>query len=353
MKDPFLRIKPGINADLVVRKLRIIWHLLFWCAGFLILYSIFRSSDDVTKIDLIYTGFFMLPIILAVFINLYLLIPRLLRQERFLLFILTEGSLIFLSAGLIHLLFDRWIDLILKKYYFIASDDISILMIYTGSFIILSTLFKLSKEWISLIHAERQKNLVQFRNLQSQINPHFLLNSLQTIYSQSLNRSEETPSTVLKLSEILKFSLYESEDDRVRLDRELEIVRDYVDIYRLRLDPIRARIDLCIEGEVDERMIAPLLFLPFIENSIKHGIQASGENAYIDIRFRITPGSLNFSITNSTGLTDTPGGTKYSGIGIANTRKRLELLYPGRHKLLINREGNAFNVYLEIETAGP
>jgi sensor histidine kinase YesM len=345
----FPAINSPIDPYLWIRKLRIVWHLLFWCAGFIVLFLLFRTSRGVAPIDLIYTAFFLLPISATVYINLYVLIPRLLKQERFLLFLLSEAVIIVLAALMIYLLFDRWIDLFLKKYYFIAYDKVSTLVIYTASFIVLSTLLKLSSEWVGLIHAERQKNLDQFRNLQSQINPHFLLNSLQTIYSQSLNRSDETPSTVLKLSEILKFSLYETEDNRVRLERELEVVQDYVEMYRLRLEPSRARIDLTIEGDPGDRMIAPLLFLPFIENSIKHGIQASGEKAFSEITFRIVPGRVHFSIINSTGHTDAPDRKKYSGIGIRNTRKRLELLYPGKHKLTIENTDNSFIVYLDIE----
>jgi len=343
----------AINRESLIQvlfiRLRIIWHVLFWCAGYIVLLNIFAGSSDPEKIDIIYTLFFILPIVAGVFINLYLLIPKLLRKGNLFLYGLAMALLIASVAGFIYLLFDRWIDLLLPNYYFISYDEYWILLIYAAVFLALSTLLKLSREWMLFLRGDRQKNIMQLKNLQAQINPHFLLNSLQTIYSMSMNRSEKTPETVLQLAEILKFSLYESEYERVSLARELEVLRDYIAMYRHRLDPIRAKISFDIDGDTENLQVVPLLFLPFIENAFKHGLQGSEKEAFVHIHFRINENMLNFDIENNIGYPDSHERKIYSGIGIGNTRKRLEISYPGRHQLKIDRKNEVFNVSLKLD----
>lgn len=343
----------AINRDHLIQvlfiNLRIVWHVLFWCAGFIVLLNIFAGSSEPEKIDFIYTLFFILPIVAGVYLNLYLFIPRLLRKGYLFFYLLAMALLIAFVAGIIYLLFDRWIDLLLQNYFFISYDEYWILLIYASVFLALSTLLKLSREWMLFLRGDRQKNIVKLKNLQAQINPHFLLNSLQTIYSMSMNRSEKTPETVLQLAEILKFSLYETEYEKVSLARELEVLRDYIAMYRHRLDPIRAKITFNIEGDSENLQVVPLLFLPFIENAFKHGLQGSEKKAFVHINFRINENMLNFDIENNIGNPDSHERKIYSGIGIENTRKRLDISYPDRHQLKINRENEVFKVSLKLD----
>jgi len=349
MTAPSLAINRERLIQLLFVNLRIIWHLLFWCAGYIVLLNIFAGSSEPEKVDFIYTLFFMLPIVAGVYLNLCLLIPRLLRQGYLFFYVLALGGLIAITAAIIYLLFDRWIDLLLKDYYFISYDEYWILLIYGAAFLSLSTLLKLSREWMLYLRGDRQKNIVQLKNLQAQINPHFLLNSLQTIYSMSMNRSEKTPETVLQLAEILKFSLYEAEYEKVSLARELEVLQDYITMYRHRLDPIRARISFHTDGDPGDLQVVPLLFLPFIENAFKHGLQGSEKKAFVHIHFRISGKMLNFDIENNIGNPDIHERNTYSGIGIENTRRRLEISYPGKHQLQINKDNGVFSVSLKVD----
>ncbi len=332
-----------------LEDLRIAWHLIYWCAGFLVLLHIFSASTSPEKIDIIYTAFFITPLILSTYINLYILVPAFLRKERLLVYSLSFILIVFIAAGLIFLLFDRWIDLLLDDYYFITYDEFGILLIYAFVFLALSTMLKISREWLLFLRRDRQKKQVQLKNLRSQINPHFLLNSLQTIYSMSLNKSEQTPATVLQLSEILKFTLYETEKEVVELERELDMVKDYVAMYRHRVDPVRAGIRLDISGESGKLKIAPMLFLPFIENSFKHGLQGAEKEAFVHINFSIRENLLTFTIENNQGVSDLMENNAFSGIGIRNTKERLEILYPGKHSLEIDDNGKTFKVTLQIE----
>jgi two-component system LytT family sensor kinase len=336
-------------TDLMIFKNRWWQHLLFWGVALLILLNIFKSSGKIEKIDVIYTFIFMAPILGIVYLNLYLAVPRLLRKERYLgyvliFLILTGGGALFL-----YLLFDRWIDLVLPGYYFISYYNVPVLMIYTGSFLLLTTLLKLSRSWFMLLRLERMTSTYQLQSLQSQINPHFLLNSLQTIYALSLEKASNTPEVILQLSEILKYTLYETGHATVDLEKEIGIITDYINMYRHRTDPDQTNIRLEVRGDPEGLLIAPMLLIPFIENSFKHGILEGEQRSLIEVLVEISGDTLHFRIENRCGSSPRPDLDKPSGIGIHNTRQRLQLLYPGGHRLDIESKPDTFTVNLSLD----
>lgn len=324
-------------------------HLAFWLLVFLVLVNIFSTSGSFEKIDLIYTAIFLLPLVGICYLNLYYFIPKFLRREKYLLYGLSFPTLLSAGALFLFILFDRWIDLILPNYYFISYYSVGQLMIYTGSLLVLTTLLKLSRSWFKLLRVERMTTSVQLKSLQSQINPHFLLNSLQTIYALSLEKSEKSPEVILQLSEILKYTLYETEQPRIGLDKEIQLINNYVEMYRYRVDPVRNDIKLNVEGDPEELKIAPMLLIPFIENTFKHGLQGVGGNSFVSIEIYIDSKGLEFSTRNSTGPANPLQADDRKGIGIENTKQRLELLYPGRHALKIGKEGKEYVVNLKLE----
>lgn len=324
-------------------------HLAFWFMVFMILVNIFKISGSLEKIDLIYSAIFIIPLAGICYLNLYYLIPKFLRREKYLLYGLFFPILLSAGALFLFILFDRWIDLILPNYYFISYYSVWQLMIYTGSLLLLTTLLKLSRSWFMLLRVERMTTSHQLKSLQSQINPHFLLNSLQTIYALSLEKSEQSPEVILQLSEILKYTLYETERPRISLEKEIQLIRNYVEMYRYRVDPHRADIKLITKGDPEGLQIAPMLLIPFIENSFKHGLQGGDGNSFIGIDLNINSKGLEFSTRNRTGPADSMQLDNRKGIGIENTKKRLELLYPGRHILRIGIKEQIFVVNLKLE----
>lgn len=350
MESPFRDIVNKVNlTDLMIFRNRWWQHLIFWSLALFVLLNIFKTSSKLEKIDVIYSFIFLVPISVIVYLNLYLAVPGFLRKERYLLYVVIFLVLTAVGASFLYFLFDSLIDLILPNYYFISYYNVPILMLFTGSFLLLSTLLKLSRSWFMLLRVERMSTSHQLKSLQSQINPHFLLNSLQSIYALSLEKSDLTPKVILQLADILKYTLYETAHDRVALKKELDMVKDYVEIHRHRIDPDRAKIVLDIKGEPGEGKIAPMLLIPFIENSFKHGLQGSPQHAFVHIRIEMNPGNFLFTIENNLGSTDDISQEKKKGIGIDNTRQRLELLYPGRHKLVIGRKDKTFEVKLELD----
>jgi LytS/YehU family sensor histidine kinase len=284
-----------------------------------------------------------------VYLNLYLAIPWFLRKERYLLYGFLALVLLGGGALFLYFLFDSWIDLVLPGYYFISYYSVPVLMLYTGSFLILTTLLKLSRSWFMLLRVERLSSTQQLQSLQSQINPHFLLNSLQTIYALSLEKSERSPEVILQLSDILKYNLYDTAQAKVKLEKEIRMIHDYVEMYRHRVDQKKAEINLEIKGDAGELSIAPMLLLPFIENAFKHGLRSDAGDTFIHIQMEIKGLELNFRAHNSHGKSDGVDLENNKGIGIENTRQRLLLLYPGKHQLEIEENAHTFTVNLIME----
>lgn len=351
MTAPIRKNKPSRSnlTDLMIFRNRWWQHLIFWGVALLILFNIFKGSGTVEKIDVIYTFIFLVPIVCIVYLNLYLAVPRFLRKEKYLLYTLTLLILMAGGALFLYILFESWIDIFLPGFYFISYYNVPVLMLYSGSFLLLTTLLKLSRSWFLLLRVERMTSTHQLQSLQSQINPHFLLNSLQTIYALSMEKSDRSPEVILQLSEILKYTLYETGQPSVDLEKEIGMIKSYVDMYHHRVDPDRTEIKLLINGDPGELLIAPMMLIPFIENSFKHGLLGGENKSFVDIQLDISGGMLQFRIHNSRGNSDRIDLDKQKGIGIENTRQRLELLYPGRYKMDIQTSNETFTVNLSLE----
>ena len=150
-------------------------------------------------------------------------------------------------------------------------------------------------------------------------------------------------------SDILKYTLYETEQAKISLQKEIQLVRDYVEVFQYRVDPARADIKLNIRGDADGLQIAPMLLIPFIENSFKHGLQGVAGAVQIRIDLEVSSSGLDFRLSNTTGTGAPLDLEKRKGIGIENTRQRLELLYPAKHTLNIQKEQGTFMVNLKLE----
>ena len=197
--------------------------------------------------------------------------------------------------------------------------------------------------------AGREKQLVEeklqseLRFLRAQTNPHFLFNTLNNLYHLARKRSDSTPDAILKLSGMMRFMLYECSAPRIRLSQEVNVIRDYLDLERLRYG---ARLDVGFQVEADEesRLIAPLLLLPFVENAFKHGASESQGNTWVRIFLLLKNGELHFRVEN---VKDPSERMAAEGIGLKNVKRQLELLYPA-HSLELDDEGDRFSARLRI-----
>lgn len=188
------------------------------------------------------------------------------------------------------------------------------------------------------------------RFLKSQINPHFLFNTLNNIYSKALHNVSEAGGLIDKLKNLLHYMLYECERDFVPLKGELAFIQSYIALEEIRNKSGRLKVQALIEGEVKEQLIAPLLIVNFIENAFKHGVKAHTEEAVIMLKLQVTGTRLHMELSNTVPPETDKGLAVQSegGIGVENVRKRLALLYPGAHKLSITNDHALYTVSLTL-----
>ncbi len=193
---------------------------------------------------------------------------------------------------------------------------------------------------------EKEKLNSELAFLKNQISPHFFFNTLNNIYALIIMDSESAQHSVLKLSRLMRYLLYESEQGKTLLSHEIDFMKNYIDLMKLRLNP---RIDLKVSfpEEKVNMEFPPLLFIPFIENAFKHGVSLK-DHSYIHISMEIKGNSIRFVSRNSMGDSSRPDDGQHPGIGLENVRKRLNLLFPGQHELDICQDQAGFTVNLEI-----
>jgi two-component system, LytTR family, sensor kinase len=193
---------------------------------------------------------------------------------------------------------------------------------------------------------EKEKLNSELALLKNQISPHFFFNTLNNIYSLISINAEDSQQAVLKLSKLMRYMLYDSESGNILLSSEIAFMNNYIDLMKLRMSD-KISLKVSFPEKYDDISIPPLLFIPFIENSFKHGISYR-EISYIDIRLLTTKDSISFFCSNSIVKPREEIESEHSGIGLENVSKRLNLLFPGKHELKINRSGNSFEVVLNI-----
>ncbi|MBK5286245.1 MAG: histidine kinase, partial [Bacteroidia bacterium] len=196
---------------------------------------------------------------------------------------------------------------------------------------------------------ELQKDNLQLElnALKAQVNPHFLFNTLNNIYSLALRKSEKTPEMILKLSDMMRYLLYECNVAQVPLQKEINFINNYIELEKIRHDK-NVKIDFSLTGNLDDSEIAPLLLIPFVENSFKHGVNALVGKGWVDIRLNIMNKKLSLVVVNSKPENNNGTG-KEKGIGLENVKKRLELLYPGKYTLSIEPQEEKFLVNLSVD----
>ncbi len=334
---------------------RVFFHALFWLISIFVFAFIFRLSKTIDKLDVIDSVFFHISIIICVYIN-FIGIKKLINKGRYLKYIVFSLVNIIITVALNQYTFNVLVDIILPDYYFVSQFNYAETGIITFVYLIVTSAIKLSKSWFNLqkinqriIETEKERIDSELQSLKSQINPHFLFNSLNVIYSLALKENESTPEVVLKLSDILRYVIYDSKQEKVLLSSEISLLKKYIDIQKYRIEN-DASINLSDETEYDA-MLAPLIFLTLLENSFKHGIKSDIENVFINIKLHSNKQKVYFEIENNKSQSE-QNSHKPNGVGLDNIRKRLALEYPGKHKLKIQDKNNKFKVYLEIEHEG-
>ncbi len=290
---------------------------------------------------------------LLVYFNLYYLVPNYLSQNRF----MTYGLLLVLSAIIIT-------PLKMIVFYFKFSDfpklqnnlikDINSQFLINFFLVSISTIVKIVTDWARHV-GEKQELVTQtmqseLRFLKSQINPHFLFNTLNNLYALTLKKSDQAPDVVIKLSEMMRYMLYECNEKRVPLSKEVNYIQNYLELEKLRQSNRAVEITFEVNGSIKNQQIAPLMFIPFLENSFKHGLSHQISHGFVHVRLDVDDNRVQFNIENSKPDSAPVRDNRPSGgIGLVNVHRRLNLLYPNQYELKIEDNPNSYAVNLLLE----
>ena len=330
---------------------RVAVHALAW-GGVALLPLLVDSLTQHAPPPGFHYGFVLLPVtLLAAFyyLNSLVLIPRLLARRRtgryFAAVVLTAGGM----AGALALVRLTLLPRLPPPGAHYLAPMAAMLLSY-GVVWALSSWSRITGEWFEAERRRRELEnghlAAELALLKSQVSPHFLFNTLNNVYSLAHLKSDDAPAAILKLSQLLRYMLYEADAPRVPLAREIEYLDNYVDLQRLRLDEALT-VDFQVEGDCTGLLLEPLLLIPFVENAFKHGVSYQ-HPAPIVIALRVADGRLHFRVQNGARPLAGRAAVPASGLGLPNIERRLALLYPGRHTLRAGTEADAFVVELEL-----
>ena len=330
-------------------------HLLFWIAYVLYLGLDEGRGHDSLRFNLEVSDITALPvIIIIVYINLYVLMPAYYVKERYVqyasaifILLLIDGLLNRFFSWHIWLPRERMMDADSREptEFWIASrlikDTFQDFPVLAATFMI-KLMQNANAREKKLREIEKEKFTAEMGLLKAQINPHFFFNTLNSLYALTLAGSKKSPQVVLRLSDLMRYMLYEASASQVLLNDEITHLQNYISIEQMRFAD---RLDLSFQysGDIEGKMIVPLLLLPFIENAFKHGIE---DNAgWITIDLKVTGNRLFLKVENSY---KTHIKLKPTGLGLNNVKKRLGLTYPSGYELNILQNNEVYTVDLKL-----
>lgn len=330
-------------------------HLFFW-VSFVLFHGVLWGSydEDYSKAFTIQLMFLPVKVVLTYY-SLYVLLPKYLLKGRWLPF----GFLLIASAllgGVLHRLIAYYIEYPLYFPEYIDGQVLVLFKIFKGvvsnyPVVLLALAIKLLKYWYV---SQQDKQILahekldaELKFLKTQIHPHFLFNTLNNLYALTLKKSDYAPEVVLKLSELINYMLYECNAPKVLLDNELNFIKNYIEIERIRHSDDFA-IKAMTNGETANIYIAPMLLIPFLENSFKYGVNETIENSWIDFDLTIEGDTLLMRLENSKASVQEVSGIEHQGIGLKNVKRRLDLLYKDDYELNVQDYNDTFVVVLKI-----
>ena len=336
-------------------KKDLVYHLLIWLL--LIVPAVIGGSYILEKNATLYLLNVLVKsglVLAIIYSNFFYLIPRLYKRKKWLLYF----SIVAVQAGLFLLANYYWNTYLYAamkmKEMFSPIELLFSFFEFTRNMVIAFLLYGLREKFDQekkMDQVQLEKLTTEINYLRAQVNPHFLFNTLNNLYGMSLQKSDKTPETILRLSKMMDYMLYDSDEPMVYLVKDLENLDNYISLERIRQGN-NAVINYRVEGQVTHQKIVPLLFLPLVENGFKHGVNELMKEAYLDILLTITPAEATLTVKNN--YKPKTSGTEpvqRNGIGLVNLKRRLELFYPGKHQLSVRQTGSLYDIQLNIRFA--
>lgn len=336
-----------------VKLLTVCLHIAGWLALLLIPMMLHPAPRNLSGLNnpekvLVLMVVFQLAHIALFYFNYHVLVPRYLLNRQYFKFIFTL-LILFVLIQMIPLITNKFI---LEEQGFMNRDFRRMGKFMTITFGLLmvasSTGFRLLNDWLRL-EAEakelsNEKLLAELSFLKAQIDPHFFFNTLNGIYALSITKPEKVPDYLLRLSQFIRFVINDEAGQLISIDEEVQHLKDYVELQKLRLTE-KTQIDFQISIDQTQHKISPHLFLPFVENALKYGVSAS-KDSEINIRLQVQANELFFEVKNS--KMREKSELESNLIGMKNVKRRLELIYPKKHQLVVNDLPDSFFVSLQI-----
>ena len=342
-------------ANLFQRHKKFILHFAFWSVyASLFFYSVSYARRDEPDWGRVFgdTTFHIIGLMGIAYLNYFVLLPRLLRDQNVGRYLLT-----FLPTfALLSYLFLRGKQAVIAYYlgpehwltssYFVINTLMSVFFAVAciGLLRFVEDYFELEAKRKEL---ENQQLTSELQFLRAQVNPHFLFNTLNNLYYLAVNNNTRTPEVIAKLSGMMRYMIYESNHEKVPLEKEIDYIENYLSLERLRLEE-NVPITFEVEGETAGVRIAPLILITFLENAFKHGVSSSAAAPWITVHLQVTRNELTYRVANGKLSEDSKVLKNKSGIGLQNVRRRLELSYPDRHYLRISDTDDRYEVVLKL-----
>lgn len=333
------------------KTVRIAIHALFWFCAWFFFFFYYKRYSEINSYTFVASIINLAAAIATVYTFNYYLIPKLLlknKQKKFIGFAFVAIVMFFYIQLLLTLF------LVVKLLYAeqrLFPEMIDVVMLFFNMFFVVfvAIAIKFYKRWNEKDYREqavqKEKVEAELQMLKTQINPHFLFNTLNSIYVLALKQSDQTASIVMKLSDILDYILYRIDTPKIAIANEIQIVENYIEIEKIRFTD-RVNLTFTTSFTSEEIQIPPMLIIPFVENAFKHGVAKSMEKSWIKITIEQTNQMLDIVISNSKSLSSVKSTT--GGIGLTNVKKRLVLLFNDSYKLDISEKNNRYDVFLSI-----
>lgn len=338
------------------KKSETIIHILIWVIGYFLILSQTSTIGDFRK-D---TGPYWMPLLFGMIMNqtifyttAFYLVPKFLRLKK------TKTLIFLITVGLIGItLFESFIDFrYLVNFFSSENESFKVYFFYNlfvGFIILLVALsYALLRYWIQNEKTKRilleEKLSTEMAFLKSKINPHFLFNVLNSFYAKSLKHDiPELADGIAKLAELMRYMVYETNEDKVILEKEIHHLKNFIQVNQLRIaEDDDVMINFSIKGDLKTVKISPMLLIPFVENAIKHGIEPNTKSV-IDISLEIRQNKLYFEVSNTLHGLRNDIEDESSGFGLDNLKRRLSILYPNAHALETKEGNGLFKSYLSL-----
>jgi two-component system sensor histidine kinase AlgZ len=330
-------------------------HLLFWCIylSFNIYQASFFSQQrgyDWNR-GLMFTGIQFAFTFLVAYLNYFIFLPRFLNHKKIWRY-LVEFVVPFTILVMLRVYLQRYLVTDSPRAEFFSSHmyivQVAIITLFITAFV---SMLRFAVDWFELEarrrEVENQKLSAELNFLRAQINPHFLFNTLNNLYYLAYSKSDNTTEVISKLSQMMRYMIYESNHEKVLLSKEIEYMQNYISLEQLRLNN-QVPIDFKIEGDTENIWIAPLILITFLENAFKHGVNGKASEAWVKILVRLNGKQCTYVVENSNLPAAQDSREGKSGIGLQNVMRRLELSYPGQYQLKADEKPDRYSVQLDI-----